>query len=136
MTCILYMSIFHSKQIPALFILMIIFALYCFVCPYKDVVICLGESLMCVTLMLIILLRNTTYMLDQLLVLVNDSSELVVDGSCDLDSTGVTKLTALLTPFYYLLLLVALCFVTVKFPWTKSRYVNCLHECNYYLALG
>ena len=100
---------------------MIIFALYCFVCPYKDFVTCLVESLLCATLMLVILLRNTADLIEELLVLVSDSNEAIVDGSCDMDSSGVTKLTALLTPFYYLLLLIVLCFAAAKFPWAKLR---------------
>jgi len=72
--------------------------------------------------MLIILLRNTTYLIEELLVLVSDSSEPVVDGRCDMNSSDVTKLTALITPFYYFLLLVVLCFTAAKIPWTKLRY--------------
>ena len=44
--------------------------------------------------------------LEEFLVLVMDDKEQIVDGSCHSNSSGVTKVTAVLTPFYYLLLVV------------------------------
>ena len=87
--------------------------------PYKEVSINVLECLLCTILILVILLRNTANILEELLVLVTDSNEQIVDGSCDSDSSGITRLTALLTPFYYLLLVVPVCYGMCKFPWRQ-----------------
>lgn len=106
-------------QIPALFILMIIFAVYTFVFPYENFSVNVVECLLCILLILIILLRNTAYILEEFLALVTDSDEQIVDGSCNSDSSGITRLTALLTPLYYLLLVVPICYCLFKFPWRQ-----------------
>ena len=106
-------------QAPVLFILMIIFGVYAFMAPYKDLAINIVECLSCVILIFIILLRNTTIILEEFLVLVMDNKEQIVDGSCHSNSSGVTRLTALLTPFYYLLLVIPVCYCIFKFPQNK-----------------
>jgi len=116
------MTTYHlifALQIPALFILMIIFGVYMFMSPYKDFVTFIVECFLCTILILIILMRNTVNILEELLVLVGDSDEQIIDGSCNSDSTGVTKLTAILTPFYYLLLVVPVCYCMIEFPWRQ-----------------
>ena len=99
-----------------LFILIILFGIYTFVSPYKDFAINIVECISCTILILIILLRNTRNILEEFLVLVMDSKEQIVDGSCDSDSSGVTKLTALVTPLYYLFLVVPIGYCIIKFP--------------------
>ena len=95
---------------------MIIFGVYTFMAPYEDFAINIMECLSCVILILIILLRNTRNILEEFLVLVMDDKEQIVDGSCHSNSSGVTKVTAVLTPFYYLLLVVPVCYCIIKFP--------------------
>lgn len=99
---------------------MIIFGVYTFVSPYKAISINILECLLCTILILVILLRNTANIVEELLVLVTDSNKQIVDGSCDSDSSGVTRLTALLTPFYYLLLVVPVCYCICNFPWRQA----------------
>ena len=115
-------------QIPVLFILMIIFGVYTFMAPYKDLTINIVECISCVILIFIILLRNTTNIVEELVVLVMDSKEKIVDGSCSSNSSGVTRLTALLTPFYYLLLVIPVCYCIFKFPrkqmWSVAKLMH------------
>ena len=121
---------------------MIIFAVNSFLSPYKNMSINILECLLCTILIFIILLRNTVNILEELLVLVTDSNEQIVDGSCDSDSSGVTRLTVLLTPFYYLLLVVPVCYCMVKFPWRQLwlvasyniQIVSCTEYSHYYLT--
>lgn len=98
---------------------MIILGVYTFVFPHKDYVINVVECLSCTNLILMILLRNTANIVEELSVLVTDSNEPVVDGSCNSDSSGVTILTALLTPFYYLFLVVPVGYCMFQFPWRQ-----------------
>ena len=89
---------------------MIIFGVYAFAAPYENLAINIVECLSCTILIFIVLLRNTRIILEELLVLAADSKENIVDGSCSSDSSGVTNLTALMTPFYYLLLVIPICY--------------------------
>lgn len=100
---------------------MIIFVVYTFISPYKKAVIniVVVECLLCSILIITILLRNTRKIVEEFVVLVADSNKQIVDGSCDSNSPGITRLTALLTPLYYLLLLVPVCYYMIKFPWRQ-----------------
>lgn len=98
---------------------MTLYGVYIFISPYENIYINYVECLLNTILIFIILLRNTANVIEELVVLVTDSSEPIVDGSCNSDSSGVTKLTVLLTPFYYLLLLVPICYCVIVFPWQQ-----------------
>jgi len=88
---------FSPTQYPAIFILSVIIAVFGFLQPYKNVCNNILESLLSLDVLVLLMMRNTQHITEQLQVLPH--SNITANGCTDVN--GVTEFTWLVSPFYY-----------------------------------
>ena len=108
---LLFTITFPGKPIAPAFVLMISTTLYLFVWPYRSPAANLLETFLSIDILILLFMASNGAITEDLLVV--GSTQLqssVVDlDTCPTPVVGVTRLTALLTPFYYFPLFVSLC---------------------------
>ena len=113
---------FPGVPIAPAFVLMISTALYLFVQPYRSRVANSLETILSIDILVLLFMASNGAITEDLLVVGSTQlqSSTVDLETCPTPILGVTRLTALLTPFYYLPLFVLLCgllVATVHFLW-------------------
>lgn len=102
---ILTWSPLHSPQYPATIVLLVIIAVFGFVKPYNSMIGNILETAFAVDIMVLLFLRNTQQIKDKLQVL---QLRNLSSNECEDPVEGITNLTTLLLPFYYIPLAVTL----------------------------
>jgi len=97
---------------------MMMFALYIYIMPYKDMLVNIVELLFQLIFMLFLLLRSTHDIVDDYLVFPNHNNNFdeisFLSKSCTDNDTGVATLTWLLFPFAYFPLVISTMLITAK----------------------
>ena len=97
---------------------MMMFALYTYIMPYKDMLVNVVELLFQLMFMLFLLLRSTRDIVDDYLVFPYHNNFLdnisFLNKNCTDNETGVATLTWLLFPFAYFPLLISTVLITAK----------------------
>ena len=114
--------LFVHMQFPAIFVLSVTIAVYGFVQPYKDMASNIIETVLSLNVLLLLLLQNTELIVDELQKVKVPEQPSVetanVTNQCSNEINGITDLTWLLLPFYYIPLVVSVLVTTV---WVMSR---------------
>ena len=93
------MMYFFFLQYPVLFLVMVYFALYGYIQPFKDRIANIVEVFLAVDTIILLMFSNTPHLQDSgppILLYKED-----IDGCTQTESHGVTALVVLMTPFYY-----------------------------------
>ena len=101
-------------------IMMITFALYAYVLPYKEMFVNVIELLFQSSLLMFLLLRSTKSIVDEYLRFPNRGYGGKMDTTKCSSETGVANLTWILFPFAYLPLVIIVGIISVKMllrPW-------------------
>ena len=96
-----------SLQYPAIFILLLITTVFGFLQPYENMYCNVLECLLSLDV-LVLLLRNTAQISDELQVLPQQTSNMTTVGTCRREVEGITRFSWLLFLFYYFPLIVFL----------------------------
>ena len=107
----LQMLLSFPTQYPAIFVLSVILAVFGFLQPYENLYCNVLESLLSLDVLVLLLMRNTVQISDELQVLPQNNT---TANQCT-DISGVTGFTWLLLPFYYfpLIVLAIVCIVVL-----------------------
>ena len=103
-------------QIPPLLVLCIILVVYGYIQPYKSLTANIVEIVIQMIFILLLALESTSFLRDAYNIF-PPSEVQTVNGTdvCKDDLSGVSLLTAILLPFYYLPLLLLIILATFKF---------------------
>lgn len=107
---------FPCPQLPPLLVLCIILVLYGYIQPYKDLTANITEIVVQMIFILLLALESTSFLRDTYNVF-PPSQVQTVNGTdvCRDDLSGVSLLTAILLPVYYLPLLILIVLAAIKF---------------------
>ena len=104
---------FPGNPIPPSYLLMAYLCAYAFIQPYRSTVVNLVEVLLCVDLLVMMLIVGDSAIIEELLY--SNTTQLSVSQSNQYGCimTGFTRFAGLMTPFYYLPLLMGVVCVAV-----------------------
>ena len=102
----------HYSQYAAIFIISVIITVFGFLQPYKSVRYNILEAFLSLDVLVLLLLRNTEQITDQLQVPAGQSSNGTTGRVCT-EVEGITGFSWLLFPFYYFPLAVFLIATTI-----------------------
>ena len=112
---LLFTITFPGKPIASAFVLMISTAVYLFVQPYSSLFANVLETLLSLDILIILIIASNEAVTEFLLTVGSQLQSSVSElQTCPSPVIGVTKLTALMTPFYYLPLLILFCGVLIS----------------------
>ena len=97
-----------------MFILMTTLAVYTYVLPYKDMLVNIIELLFQLSLLIFLMLRSTTNIVDNYLKFPNHQYDDDMDSKNCSSDTGTAYLTWVLSPFAYFPLVIIIAIFTVK----------------------
>ena len=109
----------YVAQVPSLLVMCIVFCIYGLVQPYKSRVTNIIEMMVQVTFIILLTLESTSFLRDIYNVFplpqvrVGNSANVTMDVCTD-GRSGVSVITSILLPFYYLPLLALIAVATVK----------------------
>ena len=88
-------------QFPAIFIISVVLAVSEFLQPYENMYCNVLESLLSLDVLVLLLMRNTEQISDQLQVLSQQTSNMTTVGTCRRPVEGITGFSWLLFPLYF-----------------------------------
>ena len=97
-----------SLQYPVIFILLVMITVFGFLQPYESMHCNILESLLSLDILVLLLMRNTEQLSDELQVLPQQTSNVTTVGTCKRPVEGITGFSWLLFPLYYFPLVVFL----------------------------
>ena len=97
-----------SLQYPVIFILLVIITVFGYLQPYENMYCNVLESLLSLNILVLLLMRNTEQISDELQVLSQQTSNMTTVGTCRRPVEGITGFSWLLFPLYYFPLVVFL----------------------------
>ena len=106
-----------SLQIAPLIVLVLITAAYGYCKPFKDRFTSLLEVFLLSALSLLVVLSGNTYIVESLFRFAESAGGSTVEGACGDYLPGITKLSWLLFPFYYIPPIVATVSIVIYLIW-------------------
>ena len=92
---------FFPFQYPAIFIILVIITVFGYLQPYENMYCNVLEFVLSLDILVLLLMRNTEQISDELQVLPQQTSNMTTVGTCRRPVEGITGFSWLLFPLYY-----------------------------------